>query len=273
MPVIDFRLRPPTGEFKASFRQLGIRFGAKMPDSWEQSNLQDCVTEMEKLDMIGAIEGRILPPPISNDHLKQIVTEYPKRFVAIAGIDPSSRRKCQDEIDRAVKTLGFKGIGFDQGLLDPPLLPDERKLYPIYAQCEDLGIFVSLRLGPLAADDISYCSPLPVDRVARDFPSLQIVIIHGGWPFIDDVIGVMWKRPNVWICPDLFQFSPGANRYVEAANAGGPLQERYLYGSAHPIGMGLRGTLEEWRKLPWKENIVEKLLYKNAACLLGLKGS
>jgi predicted TIM-barrel fold metal-dependent hydrolase len=270
MNVIDFRLRPPTKEYKASFASLAARIGIKMPDSWNNDSLETCVAEMDRYNIIGVVEGRKIPPPISNDHLKEIVARYPKRFIAVAGIDPTNRRECQDEITRAVEVLGFKGVACDQGLLEPPLMPNDRRLYPIYAQCEDMGIFISLRLGPLAADDINYCSPIPIDQVARDFPSLRIVITHGGWPFIDEMIAIIEKRPNVWFCPDLFQFRPGGHRYVEAVNLGGRLQERYLYGSAYPAGFGLVATLEQWKKLPWKEDILEKLLYKNATDLLRL---
>ncbi len=264
MKVIDFRLRPPTDEYKASFDALSARMGLKMPESWNNATMDTCVAEMEKYDIVGIVEGRKIPPSINNDHLKEIVTKYPGKFIAVAGIDPINRKACQDEITRVTTVLGFKGVSCDQGLLNPPLMADDRRLYPIYAQCEDLGIFISLRMGPLAADDIDYCSPLPIDRVARDFPSLKIVITHGGWPFIDEMTAIIEKRPNVWFCPDLFQFKPGANRYVEAVNSGGRLQERYLYGSAYPVGFGLTSTLEEWKKLPWKEDVLEKMLYKNA---------
>ena len=270
MKVIDFRVRPPTNEYKASFEGLSARMGLKMPDVWSKSSMQDCVAEMDKHNIVGVVEGRKIPPPISNEHLKWIVDEYPEKFIPIAGIDPTNRRECQHEINRAVKEFGVRGIACDQGLLEPPLLPNDRRLYPIYAQCEDMGIFISLRLGPLAADDISYCSPIPVDQVARDFPSLRIAITHGGWPFIDDLFAIIEKRSNVWFCPDIFQFKPGGNRYVEAVNLGGRVQERYLYGSAYPIGFGLSATLQAWKRLPWKEDVLEKLLYKNACELLRL---
>jgi predicted TIM-barrel fold metal-dependent hydrolase len=264
MNVIDFRLRPPTKEFKLSFENLAARMGLTMPDSWNNSSVEDCVAEMNEYNIIGVVEGRKIPPSIGTDHLKEIVSRYPKRFLAVAGIDPTNRRACQDEINQSVELLGTKGVACDQGLLEPPLMPNDRRLYPIYAQCEDMGIFVSLRLGPLAADDINYCSPMPVDQVARDFPSLRIVITHGGWPFIDEMIAIITKRPNVWFCPDMFQFGPGGNRYVEAVNGGGRIGERYIYGSAYPAGPGLGTTLEQWKNLPWNENVLERLLYKNA---------
>lgn len=272
MRVIDFRLRPPTEEYKASFRGFDVRLGVRQSDAWYNSNLEDCLKEMEESDISAVIMGRQTPPSmaVSNDHIKQLADRYPQRFIPIAGIDPTNRRACQDEIDRTAE-LGFKGVHFDHGLLDPPMSPNDSRLYPIYAQCEDLNLIVCLQIGLLAGDDLSYTSPLPVDQVAKDFPRLQIVLAHGCWPFIDDAIAVMWKRPNVWLSPDAFQFQPGGTRYVELFNVDSRFQDRYLYASSYPAGPGIKARLEQWKSLPWNETIVEKLLYKNAARLLGLE--
>ena len=48
MTVIDFRLRPPTNEYKASFESLAARIGIKMPDSWNNSSLDLGVIGMLK---------------------------------------------------------------------------------------------------------------------------------------------------------------------------------------------------------------------------------
>jgi predicted TIM-barrel fold metal-dependent hydrolase len=111
---------------------------------------------------------------------------------------------------------------------------------------------------------------LGIDKVARDFPTLQIVIAHACWPFVEAMVAVLWKRPNVWLSPDNYQLRPLGHRYVEVVNYDTPIQDRYLYGTAHPFGRGIKAQLDEWKKLPWKKSIVDKLLYGNAARLLGM---
>ncbi|MFC2017450.1 amidohydrolase family protein [Chloroflexota bacterium] len=273
MTVIDFRLRPPTEEYKESFRGLGALFGNIAPDTYYNSSLEACIKEMEELDMVAVLMGRQAPPAlaVSNDHIKKLVDDYPKRFIPFAGIDPAKRRVCQDEIDRIAK-LGFKGVSFDHGFLEPPMLQNDKRLYPIYAQCEDLGLIVCLQCGPISGPDLSYASPLPVQQVAKDFPKLQILIAHGCWPFIDEVLAIMFSRPNVWLSPDSYLFRPGGHKYVEICNfSGSPMQDRCVYGSCYPFGPGIKARLQDWKKLPWDEAIMEKVLYNNGARLLGLE--
>ena len=62
------------------------------------------------------------------------------------------------------------------------------------------------------------CRPEYVDRVATDFPNLQIVIQHGGWPYVHEAIGVLYKQPNVFMVPGQYVHYgfPGSTEYVEA---------------------------------------------------------
>ncbi|MFC1916062.1 amidohydrolase family protein [Chloroflexota bacterium] len=286
MPVIDFRFRPPTEELKQSLRALtggGLataQTGGVIPpwstviESWWDATLEDCVKEMEKIDLIGVVAGRgpARGLGVSNDHIKDIVDKYPERFIGIAGISPSAgeRRQCQDEIERIAK-MGLKGVHFDPGFLEPSMVADDPRLYPIYAQCEDLGLIVNLQIGPRAGLDVEQMSPTHIDKASRDFPNLQMAISHAAWPLIEEMVAVIWKRPNVWLSPDNYQFRPLSKLYVDAVNYISPLRERYLYGSAYPFGRGVKAQLDEWRKLPWDEAIVEQLLYGNAARLFKIK--
>ena len=281
MKVIDFRFRPPTAPFKNSLQGLvgetksstGGRIppGSMVLESYWSSDLAGCVREMAEADTIGVVPGRAAPASlaISNDHLKSVVDEYPDRFIPVAGINPNDMRGCQEEIDRIAK-LRFKGVHFDPGYQVPHMLPSDGRWYPVYDQASDLGLILILQIGPRAGYDLEEMSPIYVDRIARDFPSLQIVIAHACWPLIDEMLAVIWKRSNVWLSPDNYQFRPLGMRYVEMVNYDSPVQDRYLYGSAYPFGHGIKEGLAEWKKLPWKDNIVEKLLYGNAANLLGL---
>jgi len=279
MPIIDFRFRPPTEEIKANHRQFEAQMGLKGSDSWHQRSLEDCVREMEELDLVGVVMGRALPKPaISSDHLKELADRYPHRFIPIAGVDPSpsNRQACQEEIQYAVKDLGFRGIHFDHGLANPPLVPNDERLYPIYAQCNDLGAIVCLQIGPLSGGSIACSNPLALESVARDFPNLQLVMAHGGYPFVTEAVALMVRYPNVWISPDAYHFRPLGGHYVEAFSSP-PLNERYLYGSAFPYGLhriqglNMKESYQRWRSLPWKDEDIEKLSFQNAARLLGYK--
>ena len=55
--------------------------------------------------------------------------------------------------------------------------------------------------------------------------------------------------------------------YINAAN--GFMSERFLFATAYPL-MPLKGVVETFLKFPLKESVLDRILYKNAAELLGI---
>ena len=149
-----------------------------------------------------------------------------------------------------------------------PIYPDDRRLYPIYAHCEDRNIPAIIMAGGNAGPDLSYSFPVHVDRVAGDFPRMKIVVSHGGWPWVSEILHVAFRRENVYISPDQYLCGmPCTDEYVRAAN--GFLADRFLYGSSYPF-LCAKAYLAWFRKLPIKPEVMERLLYRNAAGFLGI---
>ena len=171
-------------------------------------------------------------------------------------------------------------------LSEEDILPDDRRLYPIYAQLEDLGLVCSIFTSPRGAGrQMGNNSPYIIDRVAADFPLLKIFLPHGCYPMIEEVIHLVWRRANVWISNDCYMQAPFSCKYVEACNycVDEPkypfypyywkrIQERFLYESCLPQSSPMRERLDEFKSLGWREEILPKLLYHNAARLFGLEG-
>ena len=81
--------------------------------------------------------------------------------------------------------------------------------------------------------DASYSHPMVIDQIAADFPNLTIINTHGGYPWVTEILFVAYRRPNLYICPDMYLFNqPGWQDYVTAANFA--LQDRFLFGTAIP---------------------------------------
>ena len=85
-------------------------------------------------------------PLISNDEVAAIVKQYPDRFVGIASVDLYRPMDAIRELRRCVKELGFKGLRIVQWLWNLP--PNDRRYYPLYAECIELDIPVCLPGGP-----------------------------------------------------------------------------------------------------------------------------
>jgi predicted TIM-barrel fold metal-dependent hydrolase len=196
-----------------------------------------------------------------------IVQEHPGRFIGVGSVDPSDRRRAIAQIEQAGK-LGLKGINLEPGAYAQPLYADDRRLYPIYAYCEDNAIPVTIMAGGSAGPDLSYTNPVHVDRVAGDFPSLRIAISHGAWPWVHEILHVAFRRANVYLSPDQYLCNmPGSEDYVRAAN--GFLAERFLYASSYPF-IGVKRYAEWFRRLPIREEVLPKLMRENAVRFLGL---
>ena len=73
-----------------------------------------------------------------------------------------------------------------------------------------------------------------IERTAADFPKTNFIISHGGWPWVQQILGVCFFQKNIYLCPDMYLFNcSGAADYIMAAN--NFMQDRFLYGSAYPL--------------------------------------
>lgn len=276
--IIDFRLRPPLpGYLEAVMytnperrdrftRQLGL----EPAPSASQRSMQACLAEMDAAGVsVGVLPARHsdLHGSTPNSAVEAIMQQYPGRFVGLAACDPTQRRTAIDEIERCI-AAGMLGVNIEPGSYPVPMYPDDRRLYPIYAHCEDRGLPVVLMAGGNGGPDLSYSDPVYVDRVAADFPKLPIVVSHGGWPWVHQILHVAYRRQNVYISPDMYLCNmAGMHDYLDAAN--GFMQDRFIYGSAYPLAP-IEQYAHWFRGLPFKPEVLHKITYQNAAQLLGL---
>ena len=278
MKIIDFRLRPPYKGFlnariytrqdiSGNFtRQLGF----PVPPSAEAKSIDLMFKEMDQAGIrIGVAVGRNTKVlgAVPNVDVAAMAQEFPDRLVAVASIDPIDRKDAMRQLEEA-RNLGMKGINLEPGMMADPMHLDDRRLYPIYAYCEDNHIPTILMGGGNAGPDISYTSPEHIDRVLADFPDLKVVTAHGSWPWAKEILHVAFRRPNLYVSPDMYLYNlPGMSDYIMAAN--GFLQDRFLFGTAYPLCPLVEYTA--WfQSLPIKPDIMDKILYKNASRLLGI---
>ena len=130
----------------------------------------------------------------------------------------------------------------------------------------DAGVPVLLMAGGNAGPDLTFSHPVQIDRLAARHSRLQIIAAHGSWPWITEILGVAFRRGNVWVSPDMYLFLPGGRMYVEAAN--GCLQDRFLFGTAYPA-LPFKAAVDRFLALPFHDTVRPKILYENAQRLLG----
>ena len=278
MAVIDFRIRPPFKGFLEMVMYANPdrrnRFTAQLgfgpaPSTTEKS-MDPLMDEIKTAGVDRAVVvGRNSGPlgSVSNEDVAEVVALYPETFIGAASIDPTNRKGAMRQI-RDAMVQGFKAVNIEPGSYPAPLYPDDRTLYPIYALCEDENLPVIMMAGGNAGPDISYTLPVGIDRVLADFPDMKLAVSHGGWPWVHQILHIAFRRPNLYISPDMYLPNmPGMDDYLKAAD--GFLADRFIYGSSYPF-MPVTDCLEWFRTLPIREEAQQKILYDNAARFLNL---
>lgn len=276
--IIDFRLRPPVGGFldtlmySAGERRDGFTrtVGFEPSPAAQKQSMDLLLKEMDQAGVAkGVVVGRLAGTlgSVSNADVQRIVADYPDRFIGAASIDPTSRKGACDTITAAVKS-GFKLINIEPGSYPVPMYADDRRLYPIYAHCEDLQVPVIMMVGGTAGPDLSYSDPIRTDRVLADFPKLNVIVAHGGWPWVTEILHIAFRRSNMYLSPDMyFSRMPGWEEYVKAADTF--LADRMLYASSFPF-CPVKDYKEWFERLPIRRENLEKVMGGNAKRLLGV---
>ncbi len=169
---------------------------------------------------------------INNDEVAAFVAAQPDRLRGLAGADLRRPMEAVRELrDRVAE--GFVGLRLVPWLWELP--PTDRRYYPLYTACVDLGIPFCTQVGhtgPLRPSETG--RPIPyIDQVAIDFPDLVIVCGHIGYPWTTEMIAVADKHPNVYIDTSAYT----ANRYptelVEYLKGRG--SNKVMFGTNYPM--------------------------------------
>jgi predicted TIM-barrel fold metal-dependent hydrolase len=278
MPIVDFRLRPPARGFLATKIYANAsnrdrytrRLGFEPAPSVQAQSMPLLLQEMKAAGVThGVVVGRTTSSlgSVPNEDVAAIVAEHPGRFVGIGSADTTDRRRAVAMIEEC-RRLGLAMVNLEPGVMDPPLHADDRRLYPIYAHCEDTGMPLVIMAGGGAGPDITYTAPAHMDRMLADFPKLTVICSHGGWPWVQEMVSVAFRRPNLYLCPDMYLIDlPGMEDYRRAANSF--LAEQLLFGTAYPF-CPLGPYVERFMQLDIKPAAREMMLWRNADRLLGL---
>ena len=240
--------------------------------------LQSVDLMFEEMDQAGIALGVIGVPgptgirgldPVGGDAVSGLVEQHPERFVIFGAVEPSDIESAARSI-KEMGQAGIKGVTIDPSTAHVHRQFHDPALYPLYEEASEQGMLItttqSCLLGPYMED----CRPEYVDRVATDMPDLKIVIQHGGWPYVHEAIGVLYKQPNVFMVPGQYIHYdfPGSAEYIAALRR--QCSEQIIFGSVYPnCGSlsDLRSIISSWALPP---EIERRYLRENAESLLNL---
>jgi len=154
----------------------------------------------EKWAKIQHIDRTVLLSGSQDDN--QCVMDFCKdkggRFIPFCRLDLDNVEEAVCEVRKLAKQ-GFKGVKFQP--LVQRFLPDERRLYPLWAAIEELGLPITSHAGTVAfgGHAANFANPSGWSQIALDFPNLNIVIAHMGGDFSFQALVMAEIHPNIYL--------------------------------------------------------------------------
>jgi len=239
------------------------------------------------LEAIGSVDSAILaaapwePEGLQgNGAVARFAREH-SNVVPFLVIDPASTTALAD-LTRAVEEQGARGIKL--GPIYQGFRPDRKQHFPIYEAMQRRGLpilwhqgssFVAVR-GPL-----EWANPVLLDRVARAFPELKMVVAHLGFPWIRETVALVRKQPNVYTDVSALGGHTWVlyNGLVEIVQYGG--QDKVLFGSDYDACTSAQMQAALWEAAaipsgthlpPIPAEVVEAILHRDSLAILGIDG-
>jgi uncharacterized protein len=170
---------------------------------------------------------------ISNDEVAGSLVQAPSRFKGLATIDPQNPMESVRSIRRCLEDRRFVGVRIVPWLWDLP--PNDRRYYPVYAACIEMGVPVCTQIGhtgPLKGSQTGRMIPY-LEDVMLDFPELTVVGGHVGFPWLEELTTMTIKFPNFYVDTSAYALHRLPPAFVDWMKTIG--QDRVMFGTNWPM--------------------------------------
>jgi uncharacterized protein len=275
--IIDVRCRLTTNEAGNYFRDRAKRrgrFGAI--EAYADGTTEGFFKEIGSHGITTAVSASGQSPDLkiggraqgarttSNDYMAKVQSENWGRIIGVAGIDVGNvLHDSMQELERCHK-LGLRAVFIEPGR-SPKCDLDDRRLWPFYEKVQSLDMtLIPQTSGLWGGMSIDFANPRHLEPVAEDFPDLRILAGHACYPYVREAIIVAARHPNIWLSPDMYLIQMGTEDWVKSVNGNFfGLADQFLFGTGYPA-IPLKPYMDEFWKLPWKDEVLPKILYQNA---------
>lgn len=280
--VIDLMLgipEPGQRELWYSFLRPNLRDqesqGMAMPAQYMFKDIPEQPTDadmiaitLDQMDGHGidrALIGCSLDGGIQNDALRS----HPDRFFGCLHVDPNGGVQVLRDIQRAHDEFGIKGVSLFPSGCNPPLPINDKRMYPVYAKCAEIGLPVLCCVGvpgprlPMAPQHVEL-----VDEVCWYFPELTFIMRHGAEPWTELAAKLLLKWPNLYYSTSAFAPKYYPKAIIDFANSRGA--DKVMYAGYFPMGLSLDRIFAELPQVPLRDEVWPKFLRYNAARVFGL---
>ncbi len=280
MRIIDLHCYPNTEPWIKSQGPYVEALAKYWNRAWTAKSEPDVIEEFKKFAVEAVlvafdIESVTGSPPCTNQYVAAMRDRNNGVILqAWAAVDPLKGDAAIAEAKKAILELHMLGFHFH------PIMGhfsvDDRKLYPLWEAIDELRVPVMIDVGTTGMGAgmpgglgavIRHAHPAAIDRLAADFPNLNIVAAHPGWPWSEEMIAVALHKGNV-----SWELSGWAPKYFPDAlkrDIKGRLKDKIMFGSDYP-SIPYERIFKEWNELGYSDELLEKIFHGNAERILGL---
>jgi predicted TIM-barrel fold metal-dependent hydrolase len=185
------------------------------------------------------------------------------RFICYGSVHPFSTRKA-DRLDRQ-RSLGATGVKVHPNI--QVVAPEGKRSMDLYDLCDERGLTVFWHCGPVGIEPPHGKILTQVRRYEkpiREFKRTTFVLGHAGALQNEEALQLACKNENVWL-----EISGQSVERIREMIARGPV-DRIVFGTDWPWYHQAIGLAKVYMATEGHEQIRQKILYDNAARLLGL---
>ncbi|MGH9259946.1 MAG: amidohydrolase family protein [Acidimicrobiales bacterium] len=237
-----------------------------VPDRTIDHSLDPVDVTLREMDRWGIDKGLI---GVHGEVGVRAMRTHPDRFIPSISVDANQGMAAVRAINEAYETWDVKAVGMFPAGMFPQVPINDRKMYPIYAKCAELGIPVFVCAGIPGPRLKFACQHVElIDEVCFDFPELVFVTRHGCEPWTDLIVKLMLKWPNLHYSTSAFAPRYYPKAIVDYANTRGA--DKIIYAGYFPMGLSLERIMGELPGVGFKDDVWPRFLRQNAERVLGL---
>jgi uncharacterized protein len=184
-------------------------------------------------------------------------------------VDPNDGVETLRQMERAKAEHDIVSVNcFPCGCF-PQVAVNDKKMYPIYMKCVELGIPICINggiVGPRMPSWPQYVEHF--DEVCYDFPDLTMVMMHGAEPWTALAVKLMLKWPGLHYMTSAFAPKHYPVDIINYANSRGA--DKIMYCGYFPAGLTLERQFRDMPNVPFKDHVWPKFLRENAIRVFGL---
>jgi len=158
------------------------------PEGENSIQIEELLRRMEHASVDKAVTW--LQPPYmrqldkANEYVHKAMKKHPDKILGFGWVNPNlGVEKAKKDVKKYINEYGFYGVKLN-GAQNDFYIDDPKLSVPVIEEIVETGKLLALHVG---ADAYDRTNPFRVAKIAKQFPKLQILMVHMGGVAFDDL--------------------------------------------------------------------------------------